>query len=134
MTVAESVAEKLARYSRIGLARDLYDLCWYSREATLDTELVRRLWVQKVYGDVVVDKRWQRTFEAAAILVPRPIREIRPESIGFLIEPAEIAPWEKEFRDRYAFLAELDGEDRRWAACNPRDKYEFTQLGSAAGQ
>jgi uncharacterized protein len=129
LTVAESVAEKLARYSRIGLARDLYDLCWYGRECSLDEPTIRRTWLAKVYGDVVVDRRWRSTFDPDAILCPRPSNSIDEESIGFLTHPADIPGWECEFRTRYAFLADLDAEDRRWARCDPRDRYQFDMRG-----
>ena len=49
---AEACAEKLARYRRVSLARDLYDLAWFATRP-LPEALVRRLWVLKVYGDVV---------------------------------------------------------------------------------
>ena len=65
MAMEESVAEKLARYARVGLARDLYDLVWYG-ERLRKHDLVRRLWVQKVYGDVVIDGRWQVPFDPDA--------------------------------------------------------------------
>jgi predicted nucleotidyltransferase component of viral defense system len=87
LTVTELVAEKLARYSRIGLARDLYDLCWYGRDCPLDQPAVRRTWLQKVYGDVVVDRRWRAVFDPSAILRPRPVSAIDEESIGFLTHP-----------------------------------------------
>ena len=127
MTITESVAEKLARYARVPLARDLYDLCWYGR-GVLDEPAIRRMWVQKVYGDVVIDDRWKRSFHPQTILEPRPAATIDDESIGFLTHPADIVGWEREFRARYAFLADLDEEDRKWATCSPRDRYRFEQL------
>jgi predicted nucleotidyltransferase component of viral defense system len=129
MTAVESVAEKLARYARIPLARDLYDLCWYGRRGSLPEQLIRRTWVQKVFGDVVIDKRWDRSFEPADVLRPRPAHAIDEETIGFLIHPTDVAKWEREFRTRYAFLADLDADDLRWSDCDPRDKYQFTSLG-----
>ena len=129
LTVTESVAEKLARYSRVGLARDLYDLCWYGRECLLAEPAIRRTWLAKVYGDVVVDRRWRKTFDASTTLHQRPASAIDEESIGFLTYPADIPSWEREFRTRYAFLADLDHEDHRWARCDPRDRYRFEALG-----
>jgi predicted nucleotidyltransferase component of viral defense system len=127
MTVAESIAEKLARYARVPLARDLYDLCWYGRGA-LEEPAVRRMWLQKVYGDVVVDDRWNKPFQPADILLPRAPSSIDAESIGFLTQPSDIAGWEHEFRSRYKFLGNLDAEDQKWAAGSPRDRFAYDQL------
>lgn len=127
LTITESVAEKLARYARVPLARDLYDLCWYGR-GVLDEPAIRRMWVQKVYGDVIVDERWKRPFDPAAILQPRPAASIDDESIGFLTHPADIVGWERDFRTRYAFLSDLDEEDLTWASCSARERYRFEQL------
>lgn len=127
MSVTESVAEKLARYSRVALARDLYDLWWYGLNEALDESAIRSLWVRKVYGDVVVDGRWRRPFEPADILLPRRARDIDEESIGFLTHPADVVRWEREFRARYAFLAHLENPDMVWAACDPRQRYQYEQ-------
>lgn len=124
MATEESIAEKLARYSRVGLARDLYDLDWFGRRQ-FDEDLVRRLWVQKVYGDVVVDDRWKRPFDPTDILKPRDPSTIDEESIGFLTQPADIPAWERQFRARYAFLGHLNAEDLRWAGCSRRDEWEW---------
>jgi predicted nucleotidyltransferase component of viral defense system len=124
MAIEESVAEKLARYARVGLARDLYDLVWFGHRP-FDEALVRRLWVQKVYGDVVVDRRWNQQFVPTRILDRRPVSAIDEESIGFLTQPADIPGWEGDFRARYAFLGRLDREDVRWAACAGKDRWEW---------
>jgi len=54
VTEAEACAEKLARYRRVALGRDLYDLHQFANR-TIDEPLVRRLWVLEVWGDVVDD-------------------------------------------------------------------------------
>ncbi len=109
------------------LARDLYDLCWYGR-GVLDEPAIRRMWVQKVYGDVVIDDRWKRPFDPQAILELRPAASIDDESIGFLTHPADIVKWERDFRARYAFLADLDEEDLTCASCSARERYRYEQL------
>ncbi|WP_239657325.1 nucleotidyl transferase AbiEii/AbiGii toxin family protein [Mycobacterium riyadhense] len=43
--VEEAVAEKLARYRRVSLSRDLYDLQWFATSGALDEALIRRPWV-----------------------------------------------------------------------------------------
>ena len=53
----EAIAEKLARFRRVSLARDRYDRQWFITQGTLDKDLVRRLWVLKVYLDVNHDGR-----------------------------------------------------------------------------
>lgn len=123
LRLEESVAEKLARYARIPLARDLYDLVWYGEHDTLDEPLVRRLWILKVYYDVVLDGRWpRRTFNPESILTPRAAADIDEESIGYLIQPVRIAEWERAFRRRYAFLADLTDDERAWARCHIDDR------------
>ena len=130
----EAVAEKLARYARVGLARDLYDLIWYGRQGAFDEAFIRRLWLLKVYQDVVFDGRWSgRRFDPATILTPRSPREIAEESIGFLTYPTDIPGWEREFRQRYCFLADLSREDAEWALCHAGRRYEFTQTAQALG-
>jgi predicted nucleotidyltransferase component of viral defense system len=126
--VEEAIAEKLARYARVGLARDLYDLVWYGRQGVLDEVLIRRLWVLKVYQDVVVDGRWSsRSFNPAAILTPRAPGEIDDENIGYLTQPIDVAGWEGEFRQRYGFLTDLTHEDSTWTSCNAGRRYDFAQ-------
>jgi len=49
---AEACAEKLARYRRTALGRDVYDLAQMACRP-IDEPRVRRLWVLKVWGDVV---------------------------------------------------------------------------------
>jgi len=124
----EAIAEKLARYARVGLARDLYDLVWYGRQGVLDEPLIRRLWLLKVYQDVIEDRRWQRRFDPAAVLAPRRPGDIDEESIGFLTQPMDVAGWEREFRRRYAFLQKLTRDDRGWADCHAGRHHEFVEL------
>ena len=126
--VEEAIAEKLARYARVGLARDLYDLVWYGRQGTLDEALIRRLWVLKVYQDVVVDGRWSsRSFDPTAILAPRMPSQIDDENIGYLTQPVDLVGWEREYRRRYRFLSDLTAEDTTWTSCNAGRRYEFSQ-------
>ena len=65
------MAEKLARFRRVSLARDLYDLWWFATSGVLDEALVRRLWVLKVYRDVVVDGRGVKPIDPDDLVVPR---------------------------------------------------------------
>jgi predicted nucleotidyltransferase component of viral defense system len=56
---AEACAEKLARYRRVALGRDLFDLDQFAGRR-IDEPVVRRLWVLKVWGDVLDDGRGKR--------------------------------------------------------------------------
>ncbi len=120
----EACAEKLARYRRIALARDLYDLSQFASR-TLDESLVRRLWVLKVWGDVVDDKRGTRPLAPEDVLRTRRERDYRPDSIGALTRPIEIAAWETRVRTRFQFLTDLDEHERRWATCDERHRDEI---------
>lgn len=120
---AEACAEKLARYRRVALARDLYDLNHFASR-TIDEPLVRRLWVLKVWGDVVDDRRGSRPLRIEDVLQARSERDFQPDSIGVLTRPVEVAAWEARVRTRFAFLTELDTDEQRWAACDERHRRE----------
>jgi uncharacterized protein len=64
----EACAEKLARYRRVQLGRDLYDLHQFASRP-IDEALVRRLWVLKVWGDVIDDRRGSRPLDPADVLI-----------------------------------------------------------------
>lgn len=121
---AEACAEKLARYRRIALGRDLYDLNHFAGRR-LDESLVRRLWVLKVWGDVVDDRRGDRPLEPHDVLRERRPQEFTLDSIGVLTRPVEVERWEARVRTRFQFLADLDDDERRWAACDERHRREI---------
>lgn len=125
--VEEAVAEKLARYRRVSLARDLYDLQWYATVGAMNEPLVRRLWVLKVYRDIVVDGRGTKPIDPDNILMARTAKDFRPEDIGYLTRPVKTDEWIAIVQSRYRFLAELNADERRWAKCNERDLYEVEQ-------
>ncbi|MBM7789957.1 nucleotidyl transferase AbiEii/AbiGii toxin family protein [Tenggerimyces flavus] len=120
----EAVAEKLARYRRVSLARDLYDLQWYATAGAMDQPLVRRLWVLKVFRDIVVDDRGTKPIDPDDVLAPRTAKDFRPEDIGYLTKPVRIDEWIAIVGTRYAFLDDLDARERRLAEFNERDLYE----------
>lgn len=132
--VEEAIAEKLARYRRVSLARDLYDLQWFGSAGAFDHALVRRLWVLKTYRDVVVDGRGGKPIEPGEVLRARSTSDFRPEDIGYLTQPVRIAEWIDVVTTRYAFLAELDTEEVKLLACNARDRHmvetELASLGA----
>lgn len=122
--VEEAIAEKLARYRRVSLARDLYDLQWFGSTGAFDHVLVRRLWVLKTYRDVVVDGRGGKPIAPGEVLGVRSANAFRPEDIGYLTQPVKIAEWIDVVSTRYAFLADVDAEESRYLACNARDLYD----------
>jgi uncharacterized protein len=132
--VEEAVAEKLARYRRVSLARDLYDLQWFATSRVLDEALTRRLWVLKVYRDVVADGRGKKPLDPREVLRPRDPREFRQEDIGYLTKPVRLKEWISTLCSRYTFIARLDADEQRWAQCNERDHREVdTALASFRG-
>ena len=124
ISVEEAIAEKLARYRRTSLARDLYDIAWFSQRP-LDEALVRRLWVIKVYFDIVDDGRGQPPLVAADVLAGRDPRAFVAEDIGYLTQPVDIEAWITMVRDRYQFLTALTPEESRWAACHAGHRHEL---------
>lgn len=125
--VEEAVAEKLARYHRVSLARDLYDLQWYATVGPLGEALVRRLWVMKVYRDIVIEGRGTNPIDPDAVLKIKDVKDFRAEDIGYLTRPVRIAEWLATVQARYAFLAGMDDHELQWAECNERDRYQVEQ-------
>ena len=121
----EACAEKLARYRRSPpLGRDAYDLAQLGSRP-IDLALVRRLWVLKVWADVIEDGRGNAPLDPSDILTPRREQDFAQESIGKLTQPVDLAGWERRVRDRFAFLSDLDPDEQRWAACDPRHQREI---------
>jgi hypothetical protein len=126
MRVEEVASEKLARYRRTSLTRDLYDLAWIAQRV-LDEPLVRRLTVMKIWHDVIDDGLGERPFQPAEILDPRSAADFNPEAIGYLTTPVDVPGWISTVERRYRFLDELDDEEREWARCNPGDRWAVEQ-------
>ena len=118
IALEEACAEKLARWRRTALQRDCYDLAWYA-EQILDESLIRRLWVLKVWGDVVQDGRGSKPLDPAVITTRRLPKDFQPDSMGKLTHPVELGRWEQAIRTRFVFLTELDADEQHWARCDP---------------
>jgi predicted nucleotidyltransferase component of viral defense system len=129
----EAIAEKLARFRRVSLARDLYDLQWFVTQRSLDTDLVRPLWVLKVYQDVNHDGRGEKPLTAEQVLRERKVEEFAREDIGYLTKPVAVAEWIDTVRRRYQFLHNMTEDEQRWAQCNARHDREVTQALEALG-
>lgn len=124
--IEEVIAEKLARYRRGSLARDLYDLAWLSARP-FDEVLARRLTVLKVWSDVVDDGLGDRPFDPEDVLRRRSADEFRPEAIGYLTTPVDVPRWIEVVRERFGFLRDLDESEMRFARCSKADEWEVRQ-------
>lgn len=131
--VEELLAEKLARYSRDSLARDLYDLFWFS-DKVFDEALVRRLTVLKCWHDHLFDGLGGRPFDPTLLLRERPQAEFRMDSIGALMRPVDVVAWERSVRRRYGFMANLDERERTVARLQLGDAAMVIQMLRELGQ
>ncbi len=132
MRLEEVMAEKLARYRRTSLVRDLYDLQWCA-DRSFDEALVRRLWVLKSFFDIVDDELANGPIDPADVLSERDETVFTAEQIGYLTRPVDIAGWEQRVRSRYGFLARLDQDEERWANANPGDRWSALQAVTVIG-
>lgn len=121
---AEACAEKLARYRRVPYARDLFDLAWFANRH-LDEPLIRRLWILKLWDDVIDDRRGDGPVSPLDVLTLRKVADFKPVPIGSLTQPVTIEEWEQRVRTRFAFLADLDDDEGRWATCDHRHREEI---------
>lgn len=124
--IEETIAEKLARYRRTSLARDLYDLAW-AASRPFDEALVRRLVVLKVWTDFIDDGLGDKPFDPEYVLRKRAPSEFRPEAIGYLTTPVDVPGWMDAVRKRFVFLRELDDDERRVARCSRADEWDVRQ-------
>ncbi|MBI5232147.1 MAG: nucleotidyl transferase AbiEii/AbiGii toxin family protein [Coriobacteriales bacterium] len=122
----ETIAEKLARFRRGSLARDLYDLAW-AASRPFDEGLVRRLVVLKVWTDVLDDGLGVTPFDPDEILRERSANEFKPEAIGYLTTPVDVPGWVNAVRDRFGFMRAMDAQEQRWARCSRADEWEVRQ-------
>lgn len=127
IALEELLAEKLARYRRDSLARDLYDLAWFS-DRPFNEALVRRLMVLKVWRDINNSGLGRAPFNPDEILRPRARADFQAEAIGFLTGRVEIDGWIAAVRRRYAFLRDVDDVEKPLLAANPRDAYTVGRL------
>lgn len=125
--IEEVIAEKLARYRRTSLARDLYDLAWLSHRP-FDEPLVRRMTALKVWSDVVDDGLGEKPWDPEDILRPRSEAEFEPEAIGYLTTPVDIIRWIDDVRNRFVFLRDLDEEEGRLLRCSRAEEWEARKM------
>jgi uncharacterized protein len=125
--IEESIAEKLAAWLRRRKMRDLYDLHWYGSRA-MDEVLVRRLFVLKVWHDIVHDGLGTGPLDPARITGSSGQARIVHEHIGLLTQPVEPDVWLVSIRRRYSFVESLDNDERRVARCSQADSYFVAKL------
>jgi hypothetical protein len=125
--VEELIAEKLARYHRASLARDLYDLFWFSDKA-FDQELVRRLTSMKIWCDIAEERLSNPPFDPEHLLRQRRLADFQMEAIGTLTVPVDVARWETRVRDRFGFIRNLDAQERLLASALLREQPLVRQL------
>lgn len=118
----EVMAEKLARFRRRALGRDLYDLAWFSNRP-FEEWLVREMTVLKVWSDVVEEGLGEGPFDPEDILRHRDPDEFEPEAIGYLTRPVDMREWIALVRERFRFLRELDDGQRLICRCSRGDKW-----------
>ncbi len=126
MALEEQISEKLARYRRASLARDLYDLAWCAGRP-FDEALVRRLWVLKCYFDIVDDGLGTKPVAATDVLAARAESSFASEQIGYLTKPVDVDGWVRAVRTRFGFLEQLTDEETKWAEANPGDRWAAQQ-------
>jgi len=127
MRVEEILAEKLERFRRHALARDLYDLAWFS-DKRFDDALVRRILVLKVWQDVVEDRLGNAPFDPADISTRRHARECREDEVTGLTQEVDIPGWLSRVIRRFSFVDQLANDERQIARCSPGDWYAVQQM------
>jgi len=123
--IEESIAEKLAAWRRRHKMRDLYDLFWFG-QGTLNKPLVRRLFVLKVWNDVVRDGLGRAPLDPAEVVAD--VGRLPQEDIGLLTQPVDPVSWLKFVRERYAFVIDLDDAEQRVVRCSPGDDYVVQRM------
>jgi uncharacterized protein len=120
--IEEAIAEKLAAWRRRRKIRDLYDLFWYGR-GVLNEALIRKIFVLKVWNDVVHDGLGAAPLDPAEVVADVDVRRLPHEDIGLLTQPVDPTAWLQFVHQRYSFVVALDEDERRVAQCSPGDVY-----------
>lgn len=132
----ENIAEKIARLNRTTTARDLYDLAWLATHqrdvGTLDTDLIRRLVVLKIWVDAhgvsSATCAWRpghqpRPFDPDEWLRTRNPVEVDLDDIGALTVPTpSLDDLNATINAHFGFLRELDKDEMQAAAAQQQDR------------
>lgn len=125
----ENLSEKLARFRRVPLARDVYDLVNLGATVRADMPLIRELVFLKVWGDVVITGRGTGPFEGGKEYCGlTPDRLGGKDEIGALVKP--VIDWRRDLRvlcDIYgrAIGEPGDAREARLARCDAADKWWY---------
>jgi len=136
VTLAENLAEKIARLNRTTTARDMYDLAWVMSTpqvaSQLDKGLVRRLAVLKIWVDAngvhAGHTFWKPGHEGPAFDAERWFRDRSTgdfdiDDIGALSVPIPTARRLSDtVRTGYAFIADLDALEQIVAHASEQDR------------
>ncbi|MGC9219872.1 MAG: nucleotidyl transferase AbiEii/AbiGii toxin family protein [Solirubrobacteraceae bacterium] len=135
VSLAENVAEKIARLNRRSPARDAYDLVWLAGTPGLDLDraLIRRLVVLKSWVDLhglhTENARWAaplpgaRPFDAERWLSPRIAADFDDEVIGLLtVPPPDLNDLGKDLSRLHQWIAELDDDEQQVAEGRQQDR------------
>ena len=132
----ENIAEKVSRLNRTTTARDLYDLAWLATHqrgiGTLDTDLIRRLVVLKIWVDAhgvaSLACSWRpghesRPFDPDAWLRVRRAGEVDLDDIGALAVPTpSLDDLNATIGAHFAFLRDRDKDERQLAAAREQER------------
>jgi len=128
----ENLSEKLARFRRTSLARDVYDLNGLGPSVRADLSLIRELVLLKVWGDVVLQKKGgDRKFVGGAEYCDVTADALEgKDDLGALSKP--VTDWTRELKilcDTYGrATGEPSGErEVRLARCDGADKWWYEQ-------
>lgn len=127
----ENLSEKLARYRRLPLARDVYDLVNLAPAVRGDLPLIRELLLLKVWGDVVYTKRGTWPFTGGEEYCGVVATQLGGrEELGALARP--VNDWNRELKvlcDTYgaAIGKPSDTRERRLAKCDVADEWWYEQ-------
>jgi predicted nucleotidyltransferase component of viral defense system len=138
----ENIAEKIARLNRVTTARDMYDLSWIAEHRhelkVLDTALIRRLAVLKIWVDSnglsSPAAVWKPGHEPSQFVPDNWLRvrdadEFDLEDIGALTVPTpSAAHLSTVVRNHFAFLADLDDDERQIALGIEQDRHHVLSL------
>ncbi len=123
----ENLSEKLARYRRLPLARDVYNLVKLGATVRGDLPLIRELLLLKVWGDVVYTSRDTRPFTGGDEYCGVTATQLGgKEELGALARP--VNDWDRELKvlcDAYgaAIGKPSDTRERRLAKCDVADRW-----------
>jgi len=112
----EDIADRLIRFPHTVAPRDLYDLAWYAARP-FDEDLVRRLWVLKMYDEYRRDGR-KEEIDAGQVFA-------NCHLAGGV--PHDEAAWVDTVKLRYVFLKDLTPNEQRWCQVNPADEQDVAQ-------